>query len=432
MLFLLVGLGGWAWLTRPETLRLVQTLPLASGEMLKNGHGGPAFFGQPGGLYLRLDVAPTQARVKPETITLIGWDGQPRWRVVTAVDFGLPSKLIDNISYRLDFTFPEVVYSARQDEYGSRAVALSPDGHVFAQAQIFGNCWQVESWRDGRLLGRARVSPRARYQPYPMIQATNSGRIWVYDRKSSPCKLWAIDGARVSGGHYIPTFSTTCEYEHAVSPGGAYLLCDCGVSLEYVTLQVRNGRVLATRRYILNHLNQQHQWLDDTRALGYAGSLIGPDGLIHDRQGWHGDDYHGAGQITRAVQYMIEKDDTRMRIYRLPPEQPWVVPLNPHREITDRYCLADRSAVLFQERSFKLPRMLWSLQRLNAVNNLLNRWPRLALYTAPGKLRAVLPGVYQTFALSPDGHRVAVLARNGKHQEIRIYAWGKDATKVRR
>ncbi|HEY3415931.1 MAG TPA: hypothetical protein VGM23_03510, partial [Armatimonadota bacterium] len=403
ILFLLVVGGAvWWWLAQPERMRLVRTMPLGSGQVLRNWVYEPAFFGVPGGLCLRLDAA--EGRSVPATITLLGWDGLPRWRVSTRVD----NVRYIVMSYMRPPYYPEGAYAADLSPDRAQQATLSPDGHVFALARLAGGVWQVESWRDGHPLGRARLDrPAGGY--FPMVQATNGGRLWVYQSRGS-IDLLAIDGARVSRGRYL---SGASPWQLSIAPDGARLLCVVPGAVEYATLLVRGGRVMATRRYTRQKSDQDYAWLDTMHALGLQGQLLGPDGMIHGPQGWQTAAPYTFGQVSFALQQRSARDTVRVRLYRLPPAQPWVVPLNPQRMINGCHTSTDRGAVVFREQGARLPRMLAPLQHLGAISNVLARWPspRLVLYTAPGTLRAVLPITdrVERFALSPDSHRLAIL-----------------------
>ncbi len=124
-------------------------------------------------------------------------------------------------------------------------------------------------------------------------------------------------------------------------------------------------------------------------------------------------------------------DDLYLRVCPMPPEQPWLVP---HMVDFDGFsCQNGGRTVVLAEYDSRLRRFFYKcgdelMSALNIDSIEPHQW--LAVYTAPGKLRAIqhLPSKGKSLVLalqlSPDGHRVAIIHdfRNG-HKELQIYRW---------
>jgi hypothetical protein len=380
LLALAVGVGAWWWFTPPETLRLVKIIPLPSSAVLKTFYGEPAFYGVSDCLCLRLDE---RQPAGPATITCLGWDGQPRWNIRFTTPLGAWTRNYDKRN-------PPV----------SAVAALSQDSHVFALVRIDAQCLRVTSWRDGRLLGHALIPwPPARSAPGSLqLIATNSGRIWC----SGWNMLWAIDGNRVASGR--------CMAVGNISPNGTKVFSYGNTTLDCVLLSVQGDQVQMTKRATFRIPLCSFHWLDDEWAQGFLDdaewpnniALIGPSGVLpRTREG------EGIWQ-------------------RPSPGGWWTVPTN--RTIRSHWFSTDGRAVLVEEGELKRPRLLRPLLPQSLINQF--TLSRLAVYMAPGRLRAVAPmSIWPNRVswawLSPDGHYVAALVEGGNNQEeIRVYGWG--------
>ncbi|HEY3417113.1 MAG TPA: hypothetical protein VGM23_09545, partial [Armatimonadota bacterium] len=228
------------------------------------------FFGESGGLYLRMEDPARHPRGLT-TFHCIGWDMQPRWRIATYYDG----------------SFVREVIGPEESHLRSTILSLSPDGRVFALAEADRKAIRVTSWRNGRLRGQVLLPwPAASAGFYRRMQATNSGRIWIYDSAlwtTACCQFWAIDGDKVIGGSYTTSFPigndlTKCT----LSPGGMGLLCYqlVGAYLDYVTLITHGDQVRTVRRYTLSKGGEEVHWLDEESALSPAHTLIGPAGVL--------------------------------------------------------------------------------------------------------------------------------------------------------
>ncbi|MHB9024333.1 MAG: hypothetical protein ACYC7E_09185 [Armatimonadota bacterium] len=346
---------------------------------------------EPGCLYLRAEPA-TGGRT---TLTLIGWDNKPHWKVTTT----LQQRMVKGW-----------VRMAK-----STSAALSPDGRIFALGEVVGGTIQVASYRDGQLLGVASVPwtpiPNRQFSMQAIV-ATDSGRIWVHNvivtQQDDIFDLWAIEGNRVAGGSYKASFSgRNCS----ISPGGTHLMAQNGTAMDYVTLAVQGNQVQATRVYSQPVINEHLTWLDDTRLRGSHGqsgqppsdiTILGPSGVLEQ----------GPLEDVRYSDYSTPDKTDRvplaLKLYDLTSNRSWL--LKPAGEPKHEFGYTpDRRTVLVQEQG---------------------RSPRLAIYTAPGVLCAelpckTLPAIIGNPGLSPDGHRAAYLTKVGERKyEIRLYEWG--------
>jgi hypothetical protein len=354
----------------------------------------------PGGLCVT--VGRPQTPGGPGTITLLGWDGQPRWTITAP----LRPQMIQRV-------YNPTSGHALDEE---TLISLSRDGHVFALCEpgTKPGTLRVRSWRDGRLLGEARVvfacaASRLCYDV--TLQVLDSGRLWLYDTccHNGRVRLCAIDGALVQTGQYrVGGLPSTAGSFCAVSPNGTGLLCVMDRQVETAMLGVAHGRVRTEGRFARPNKYIAYHWLDDERLIDEACSTV------------------------------IEVDGTPRAIppgtLRLFPTtgRPWTVRTG--REFNLLWTTADARTALLTEGQVRLPASLAWLRnpRTRWLLNLSQH--RLALYTAPGRLRAVLPvptmdamwiNPYE-WRLSPDGRRVATLVMNADRSEIALYGWGKD------
>jgi hypothetical protein len=401
---LLVGGGAWWWHGRPVTLRLVATLAVSrefDWTML------PLFFGEPGGLYLRVE--------RPATVTLIGWDGQPRWTIHTPVG--------RRVNQELDWWLREV---------NPMIASLSPDGRLFALARVRGASLLVNSWRDGRPLGQALVPCLGARHPDILLHVTDSGRVWVCDRAtgSTTCRLWAVDGARVAvGGYHLPQSLSPLRRSNgtlsALSPNGTHLACyHSWGRLDYLALAVQGDRVRATRCYSVPTNDVDAFWVDDARLRVFAATH---SSLAHD---WE-----------FAAYTLLGPAGTQARVPERRPGDPrWLYPVSGPAWTPGGQDLAhtpdQRLALGLAPSPLPAPleRLYWW-----AIGHRLLQQPtvvQLGVYSAPGRLRAVLPRCrafanakrgaffFPQFALSPDGQHIAILLRTEKAYQVQLYAWG--------
>ncbi len=120
------------------------------------------------------------------------------------------------------------------------------------------------------------------------------------------------------------------------------------------------------------------------------------------------------------------RDDMTLCPYLPLPEQPWQVPNTV--DFDGFACQNEGHTVLLAEYDSRMVRYFNHWPFLDQLVNEPRQW--LAVYTAPGKLRAVqqLPpkgkSLLSALQLSPDGHRVAIIQdyRNG-HKELQFYKW---------
>ena len=193
-------------------------------------------------------------------------------------------------------------------------------------------------------------------------------------------------------------------------------------------------------------------WINDYEGLAWRqpgkavtkGASVGPNGVsARSRQGWY--DIGSWGYGPASIQYQSIGGDFRWRVSLPPPAHSWKLPL---RVDDSQYIFLkpDGSAVLELERgNSRLAQFVERLKHIPGIRSLIRFPPdRFEVFTAPGRLRAVLalPGARRGFpypgetykevkesivplGLSPDGHRVAVYAwvYSRNCGELRIYDW---------
>jgi hypothetical protein len=197
--------------------------------------------------------------------------------------------------------------------------------------------------------------------------------------------------------------------------------------MDYVTLSVQGRQVRATRIYSQPIRNEFLSWLDESRLRGSHGqaggrpsgdTLLGPRGVLE----------RGRVEDLRYSDYTASNYSEvplKLRLYDLARNRSW--PLRTVRVLSHAFGRTPDHGTLLVEEQGMDPHQYPLLAAL------LNRFlpPRLAVYTAPGRLRAVLPdrglaAMVGDPGLSPDGHHAAYLAQVGEGQYVmRVYAWGK-------
>lgn len=361
------------------------------------------------------------------TFTLRGWDGKQRWQV------SAPGLCQLRGGSGGDFELAE-----------NNLIALSPDGHVFTIAKAWKRPSQIFTWRDGRLLGVANLpslNPDDLYQ----LQVTNNGRVWLNTLNENPCELWAIDGTQAIHGIYRPSFTGNQRWsiESSLSPGGSrlafrkfifdYTFMFKSQSFDYATVQVKNAKLIVTRRYTARSNNQglfYNHWIDSARVMDETGMTVvdstGEHKGVKDKcnilPGEH---------MPAPVFGAPDPQKQILRVYLPPPEHPWLVPCKMH---LDGYaCQAGGHTVLLIEDEARFSSLYASLYKLPIIGPLIphiqpaqNQW--LTIYTAPGKLRARLRlpsnGRVSAYQLSPDGHCIAVLFQDKNSKtELLFFRW---------
>ncbi|MHB9024332.1 MAG: hypothetical protein ACYC7E_09180 [Armatimonadota bacterium] len=396
LLTLAAGWGAWAWHTlRSGTLRLECTVEVSGPTM---DYAWP-WFGIPGGIYLRKE----QTRIDgPVVYTLIGWDGKPCWTITSPVN-AMP--------------YPGATHSFNGEPTladGFALVTPSPDGQVFALAAVDGKIITVTSWRNGHLLGQARVpwSPKPEHTGWA-LRALDSGRCWLYQAymPEGSCRLWAIDGARVASGRYTAsTAPGLADVYCAISPSGARLWGHCSRSLDYVTLTVQGTRVRVERDYTVQTDGDKFSWLDDEHIdichsrineLTPDITLLGPHGILE------------YGNLNEC------------RIYAPALNRSSVIPGSFNYAAT--YTPDHRALVFWEEMpGSRLKALMRRIPLLGSLNEV-KEW-RLSIYTKSDRPTAIgfLSGNIFELALSPDGRRVAVLAYDDHGRRcVRVYGPGK-------
>jgi len=226
-------LVGWCWWQLPRTMRLVARVPVDDAGVitgLDGGSGEPDYFAAHG-MLLRAG----SAGVSPASglrLTLLGWDGVPRWQVDTPLHS--PTELEYN-------PFNSSPYAR---------VALSPDGKFLALVQQQHGKLRVMSWREGKPFGEAEIpwsSQLTLLAHRPTV--TGDGRIWLADMQAQPGMLWAIDGKKVASG-FLPQslLPRWGSYAFLALPGETTFCAQTGFLLldPVARLQVRGKQVIVT------------------------------------------------------------------------------------------------------------------------------------------------------------------------------------------
>ncbi|HEY3415453.1 MAG TPA: hypothetical protein VGM23_01100 [Armatimonadota bacterium] len=430
ILLTLFALGWWC-LSQPEQMRLgkcisVNPADLVIDELSASG-SSPLFFGSPVGLYLHIDRM-ANAPKAPARLSLIGWDGKPRWQIENfSVNPVLNGIIIDDL-FRQNPTI--------------QVAALSPNGRVFTLLRSTKHGYSITSWSDGQLRGTAHLQGNlSRYtNGAGALQVMNSGRVWLYAGLDIiRCSVWAIDGSQVAHGTYQPSFilTKTSSGTCTISPDGAHLICANTSTLDYADLQVVGKTIHITRCYSAkSEYANSCQWLDGQYAIGYRANILGPAGVISSpREAWEksfSTDSTGLlVDYASAPLHRKQHGAYQLRVFLPPPGTSWEVPTN--RCIASWLSSADQRTCLLVESTLDPDGMNAGLTKLIASYAFLS-WlqprPRLALYTAPGRLRTVLPvpdpASVKALGLSPDGRQLAIytIDSTGKG-EICLYTWGK-------
>jgi len=399
---------GWRWL-RPSTPRLQAIIPLE--DVIDDGSGTrdakPLFFATHDVLLCNGTTPNDPTRTR---LTLTGWDGKPCWRVTAPIGCK-------------DFKHINT----------SRSLALSPDGHVLAMALPDTCGVRVLSWRDGRLLGDVRLPRQA--GSYSTLNVTDSSRIWLM-KAANPCRLWAIDGTQVAEGEYRTNMRDVI-YRYFLSPDGTALFGG-GTQLgmyEYATLQVIGKRVIATNRSTGKINELAPTWYPDGEVVGKHGELMSPTGLVHGPDGWQ---LFSARNTNRP---MLQMKGNRLRVFLLPPDHPWELPLHKEQS-TESMCSSDGRVVAVSMDEEESSKTITALERFPYLKRTIEKsiTYKILFYRYPGRLCAILPigradalpslvegGIRYDMtdgSLSPDGHRVALLCEDPqKHQVLLVYKW---------
>jgi len=437
-------LAGWWWWSRPRVLRLEAEIPCDYHIIMVSGRSG--FYDQHD-LLLRLDRT-ADDRPAPGTLTLIGWDGKPRWQV------SLP--VVPSIEPRDQFNQPGC------DDTALGVTALSPNGHWLALARREGGVVRVWRWRDGQALGTVTLRwPRECATSSYLLHITDTGRVWLV-AKGIPCRLWAIDGARVATGSYAHTGSGTNElcviWSISLSPDSSVLLChyicSSGSTADYVTVGVQ-GTQVTTRCTCarLNDTDHGFHWLDGQTAIDSSGMCIGPQGKVTRITDWMmANRYTDGGAV---VQIRDVNDAVRARVYATAPGRPWEIPADFDFHMAsgcpfkDAICSSNGQVALalVDLRNNHLSRLMRKIPFLENLPHWESKW-HYAVYSAPGRLRAVLPIInndqfgpvfitgrdqhtsIEPFAVSSDGHHAAFIGNSATHSEtaaskltLMVYHW---------
>jgi len=307
----LVLFAGWHWLHTPA-MRLQAVTPLDG--VIDDGYE-PFFFNTHDVLLHKEPVPHNRTMMR---LTLIGWDGKPRWRVTVP----WPSLLPDKID--------------RDDFMPWRDLALSPDGHLLAMAlpdkkhEV-----RVLSWRDGRLLGDVHLpwSPGGFYN----LQATESGRVWLMQFVGS-LRLWAIDGTQIADGAYPAKILGRLSpygrrYLYSLSPDGTILLGGNPRQrlYDYATVQVIGKRVVVTSRSTGTISGLTPNWYPNGWVVGDNGEILGPNGMIHGPDGWQN---YALQYNARPVLQMRSHQTNCVRLFLPPPDHPWEIQLRTAPQIS--------------------------------------------------------------------------------------------------
>jgi len=391
-LLIMLACAGWWWLSRPPEMRLVQVIPLPDDPLRQA-------FDQPSPPLPSLNL---QSKPAPGMMIVMGANNRPCWRVKLPILRGIK---------------PEDRDSADEQQLGE--FNLSPDGHVLALARLYADephegqqMVHVWSWRDGKALGEVHFPwLSSAFTTRPWVNAVNDGRIWICDPQDSPpnifkdsVHLWAIDGTHIAQGQYTSTITSDCWPSVNFSPDGTALLISEGPAwtpIDYTTVRVRGEKVLFTHIGTAA-ITQRVRWCNPNALLDDWGTRVGPNGVI-----------------TRAHA-------------RKP-----AVGQNQYPRVT------------LETNLFRRSHLMALLHRLPFADklDLLPDRPRLACYTAPGRLRAVLPldncqlpqlgstmalhwhgddfsVVDDNFTLSPDGRQVSFEGETyiGKRARF-VYGW---------
>lgn len=397
----------WVWERCTSTMHRVLRIPLKRGEYLMADIVEPVLFGVPGGLCLRREH-PSADPNAPSTLTLIGWDGKPRWHVTTVVS----NRVYDGRWMSIHFLIGN---SARRNS----ALTISPDGRALAVAQKVGQVLQIKSWLDGRPLGEASIPLIAFLPSQAPMTITNSGRIWLSNYKATDYRAWAIDGKKVASGSYkvTPEFPNQLYlYQFfRLSPDGSALICTGSKSLDYATVQVQGTHIEIKRRYATNQVGYFY-WIDNQWARGRKGLLAGPNGICKNPV---------PGTNSMSSLYHTQ-------VLVPPPGHSWELPVN--APVISR---GNGSAALVWSYP-PLPHWLEGAAKWDCLKDrlMMSVRPRLNIYTAPGHKSAELaipvigslsrlPHYFEPMpiTLSQDGHRMALVVENHHQFEIWVYAW---------
>lgn len=423
LLLIVVALLAWWWFSRPEEMRLV-------GKITIDDHFN-VYHLDTQGLLLRLDRQ-AYDRPAPGTITAIGLDSKPRWQVLVPVI--QPTR---KYSEKDPFTGKviveyEITNSMTQRDLGT--LALSPDGQTLAIMQEETGRSHIWSWRNGRLLGEAYIPWFNQHEDGQTfrVMVQNTGRVWGYTIScGNICQLWAIDGSHLAFGKYdcrLRTLSNTnySLYHFLPSPDGtamiAFVLNPYSMlfSFDYCSVQVRGNAVVVKRQYTARRNGKKFSdtpdWWNSKIVVTGSRQFFGPNGPKQIANPWGTQwtkDSHMIGEI--LVQEKLSPKHL-LRIFPPPPGRPWTL------QTDNGLCgyTHDGSTVLLNE----------TLLQHSFPDFISQYFPtRYALYTAPGRLRAVLPvhrlkrgygellvkGTHYDIAqppkLSPDGRHVIVLTR---------------------
>jgi len=392
---------------------------------------------------------------QPVTMAFDSWDAKTHWQV-TAPAATQPER--QRMAYEM-FRPP---------------LEYSPNGHYVAQLFTDGSQIRVLSWHDGKPAVAIKLAgvPGQLETDY-RLYVTDRGQIWIHSAFVRTCRLWCIGGRQVATGTYTTPFPPYNGgfYAYQMAADGSVLvpeqieqMSEDHVS-QYVSLDVRKDRVIATPRYTLNgHVQVQENGVISFRRTYY--DAVGKISEAAARQRLRTPKADVANDIMLYAQH-LEVEKKRWVIPResqtvmLPDGTSWSIitcrkPV-PFDNATgwsgldDGACSADGQFLLMVEgeRPPVSPRYLPTLARVPYVKDtLIHRlrpW-RLSLYERPGKLRAGLiltdvnpadpRGEYRAkigkefyringWALSPDGHQIGLNAyREGTSQfEFLVCRW---------
>ena len=350
---------------------------------------------------------------------LRAWDGTERWRVQIADPSAAtrPKGPLGGPRFRFPF-------------FATLAFAVSPDGRVFAAAIPTGAQTRVQCWRDGGLVTDLLL-PAPPFAPMlRRVHVLDSGRVFVWEcARNLPPAATVIEQQRIIARGTLPS-------DALLSPEGTVMVSPETQGFAYHTLAVRNGAILATRRYTARDglavtrmpgYIQEYSLFAQGYVLADDGARYGPQGLISPAGPW------AHNTITPGKRYTLESSGPQSRVLSPVTGDSWGYTVRGGNQGGDatadgRYALAYCRAQIPPD-----------VQRLLVTFPGLTDWlgrsslDYLALYERPGRLRAVmrldmahlLPGTEvdsYCWYPSPDG-RAVVLAADGSKGACLLFRW---------
>lgn|GEM_PF-2473601 len=348
----------------------------------------------------------------PLSVTLRDWDGRERWRV--EIPGYLPSSQIK----------------------------ASPDGRTLAMLHGDNPGLSMVFWHDGKRTGKTFLPAEMRlYGTFPLelLAVTDAGQAWCrIPYRRDPLVVVDAHGLVARGTAPAPTGSGKRKMTQCyVSPDGTVMATTGRDSkrkplLEYSTLTIRNGRVVANPRYTL------HDSLLTMREQGTlfcnSGDVYGPEGRLLKGKG----DPIPSNTINIGVDFFqtitdgiaIQREGEEVFVFPPRARQCWNIPR--WADVEDATASRDgQFAFTFETGTRRMPRML---QPFADRSYRLTEWwqrqsstPRLTVYQSPGRQQArmelhpagnnkslfTIAGAeaeyFDGLFLSPDGRRAVTL-----------------------